>query len=99
MNEIVISKMHSPALSQAKLKQEAVPDGGIDFGRTIQRHLDELREVYNASEEAQRQYMVGELDAETAVMLTNKADLAMTYSMELRTKVLEAYQEISRLQI
>jgi flagellar hook-basal body complex protein FliE len=91
--------MQSPALSQAKLKQEPVADGSVDFGQTMLKHIEELREVYNASEDAQRQFSIGELDAETAVMLVNKADLAMTYTMELRTKVLEAYQEITRLQI
>jgi flagellar hook-basal body complex protein FliE len=99
MNDIVISKMQSPALSQAKLKQEPVADGGVDFGQTMQRHIEDLRELFNASEEGQRQFAIGELDAQSAVMLVNKADLAMTYTMELRTKVLEAYQEITRLQI
>ncbi|MCB1222168.1 flagellar hook-basal body complex protein FliE [bacterium] len=99
MNELVTWQGTGNALKQAKAAGDRVADGGVDFVATIKRHLAELRDTYNQAEEAQRLWQVGELDTETAVMLVNKADLALTYTMELRNKMLEAYQEISRMQI
>lgn len=99
MNEVRLWQGTSNALNQAKKSGEQVADGGMDFGGTIKAHMDELRETYNVAEEAQRLYTIGELDSETAVMLVNKADLAVTYTMELRRRMLEAYQEISRMQV
>ncbi|MEZ5339748.1 MAG: flagellar hook-basal body complex protein FliE [bacterium] len=99
MNELITWQRAGNTLKQAKTVTAPVAEGGADFGATMKQHLQELRDVYNMSEGAQRQWQLGELDTQTAVMLVNKADLALTYTMELRNKLLEAYQELSRMQV
>ncbi|MCB1215825.1 flagellar hook-basal body complex protein FliE [bacterium] len=99
MNELITWQGSGNTLKQAKAATTQVAEGGVDFGATMKQHLQELRDVYNMSEGAQRQWQLGEMDTQTAVMLVNKADLALTYTMELRNKLLEAYQELSRMQV
>jgi len=48
----------------------------------------------------QQQFTAGQIDDINQVILAvQKADLALNFALALRNKVIEAYQEISRMQI
>ena len=74
--------------------------GGQSFGNILLDQLRSLTELQNQAEAIQQDFVAGKVDSLTdVIMAVQKADLALTFAMELRNKVIEAYQEISRTQL
>lgn len=74
------------------------PENG--FVDILRGQLDQLIEMQNQAESMQQALVAGEADNFHEVLLTvQKADLALNFALELRNKVIEAYQEVSRMQI
>ncbi len=80
--------------------QGAAEAGAPDFVDVLRGQLDQLVELQNEADLMQQQLATGELeDINRVVLAVQKADLALSFALELRNKVVEAYQEISRMQI
>lgn len=80
---------------------QTVADGSEPgFVNILRSQLDQLIELQNQAEAMQQALIAGEADNFHEVLLSvQKADLALNFALELRNKVVEAYQEISRMQI
>jgi flagellar hook-basal body complex protein FliE len=84
----------SPALDAGQAAGEA------SFLDTLRQQIDSLIEITNEAESMQQQFALGQVDDINEVVLAvQKADLALNFALELRNKVVEAYQEVSRMQI
>lgn len=77
------------------------PGGGQgDFAALLRQQLDQVAELNNNAELLQRQFAAGEIgDINQVVLAVTKAELALSFALELRNKVIEAYQELSRTQL
>ena len=74
--------------------------GAPDFVDVLRGQLDQLVDLQNEADLMQQQLATGQIDDINRVVLAvQKADLALSFALELRNKVVEAYQEISRMQI
>ena len=74
--------------------------GGPAFADLLKQQLDQAVDLSGEAEKAQQQFASGQIsDVNQVVMAMSKADLALTFAVELRNKVLEAYQEVNRTQI
>lgn len=73
---------------------------GEDFGQML---MDVIKEVNDAQQEArskQTALMTGQpVEIHDVMIAMEKASVAMQLTMQVRNKVLEAYQEISRMQV
>lgn len=71
--------------------------------QSFQEHLlDALREVntlQHESDVAFTQLLTGDIEFHDAMIIAEKANLALQLTMAIRTKLLEAYQEITRMQV
>lgn len=73
---------------------------GPDFAGLLRQQLDQVVELSSNAEQLQQQFAAGEIsDVNAVVLAMSKADLALTFAMELRNKVIDAYQELSRTQV
>lgn len=85
-----------PAPSQA---------GGADavarsFGDLLQQKLAELNNLQQQADALTTGYLAGKVEDVHQVMLAlEEADLSLQLAMQVRNKAVEAYQEISRMQI
>ena len=74
--------------------------GQPGFDQLLKQQLDDLISLNNEAEQLQHALAAGEIDDVNRVVLAmQKADLALNFAIEVRNKVIEAYQEISRMQI
>ena len=74
--------------------------GSPEFGQILLDQLKGLTELQNQAEAIQQDFVAGKVDSMTdVIMAVQKADLALTFAIELRNKVIEAYQELSRTQL
>ena len=74
--------------------------GGTSFKDTVKQMLADVNNKMNASDDNSRDLATGKTgDIEKVVTSVEEANLAMQYTMAIRSKLLDAYSEISRLQV
>jgi len=85
-------------LSAGPAASEQPGQGG--FLNVLREQLDQLVALQQEAAGMQQALATGQVDDLTQVVLAvQKADLALNFALQLRNKVIEAYQEISRMQI
>jgi flagellar hook-basal body complex protein FliE len=92
--------LSGPQLKQADRAKTEGQEGGPDFGEILKKAI---AEVNGLEKEADRQIV--ELAAgkanniHEAMIALNKADLSFKTLMEIRDKLIQAYQEIMRMPV
>lgn len=81
------------------LQQKQQP-GGTSFADAIKDALQEVQSVQNDAEQAIQGFAKGEVkDIHTVVVALEKADMSLQTMMQVRNKLLTAYEDISRMQV
>jgi flagellar hook-basal body complex protein FliE len=78
--------------------EPSTPEAG--FGELLKDVLSQVVDAQNQSAGLQQQFAAGEpIDEHTLMLAMERASLAFRLTLEVRNKVLEAYQEVMRLQV
>lgn len=86
--------------SIAPPRSQGAADAGQDFGSTLMDALKEVDSIQRESREMQQAFMAGrQVDVHTVMIAMEKASIAMQLTLQVRNKLLEAYQEVSRMQV
>ena len=73
---------------------------GTSFRDTVKSMLADVNDKITASDQAQRDLASGKTnDLQKVVTSAEEANLALNFTMAMRSKLLEAYQEIARMQV
>lgn len=89
-----------PPLGEAGKPAAAPPAGGPDFGDLLKQALQEVNEAQHVAEVEARNLMTGEsTDMHTAILAVQKADVSFQMMMAVRSKLIEAYREVMRMQM
>lgn len=83
---------------QIEKKKSGQEEAG--FGEIFKNALDEVNALQQQSSEMKTKLLTGDLqDLSQVTIAAEKADLSFRLTMEIRNKVIEAYQEIMRMQV
>lgn len=75
---------------------DAVPS----FGETLRSVFERMNQMQNDSAELARQFAAGETDDLVRVVTAaEEASITLQMAVQVRNKVIEAYQEIMRMQV
>ena len=89
-----------PALELGTVSAKTGEDQSVDFSEFLKQAVNEVNGLQQQSDQMKTQLLTGQVDDIHQVMIAaEKADLAFQLTMQIRTKVLEAYQEIMRMQV
>ena len=81
-------------------KTEKKNEEGISFKNILSEELQGVNQLQMQSDEMTKQLILGETDNVHDVMIkTQEAVLALQMTVQVRNKVVEAYQEIMKMQI
>jgi flagellar hook-basal body complex protein FliE len=73
---------------------------GASFKDTVKSMLADVNDKVNVSDQNQRDLAAGKTnDLQKVVTSVEEANLALNFTMAMRSKLLEAYQEVSRMQL
>jgi flagellar hook-basal body complex protein FliE len=90
-------------LGISKMRKAAQGGGdasGVRFGDVLQDAVASVSDLQKASDVEIQKIMAGESDdLHTAVIAMQKADLSFQMLMQVRNKVVTAYQEVMRMQV
>jgi len=71
-----------------------------DFGDILKQALQEVDAAQHTSEQEARNLMSGEAtDMHTAILAVQKADVSFQMMMAVRSKLIDAYREVMRMQM
>ncbi|KAF0183718.1 MAG: flagellar hook-basal body complex protein FliE [Nitrospirae bacterium] len=93
-----IGRLADQSIAEPLLQKQAAT--GQSFADAIKDALQEVQVVQNDAEKAIQAFANGEVkDIHTVVVAMEKADLSLQTLMQVRNKLLNAYDEISRMQV
>jgi flagellar hook-basal body complex protein FliE len=73
---------------------------GPDFGDLLKQAMSEVNEASATAEGEARNLMVGDsADMHSAMLAVQKADLSFQMMMAVRSKLIDAYREVMRMQM
>lgn len=83
-----------------KETQSGSSAGGVSFADTLQQAIGNVNELQKTSDKKIQELSTGRTDDVASVMIaTEKADIALRTMMQVRNKIIDAYQEIMRMQV
>lgn len=78
---------------------ELVPDG-VNFGDILKQAMQEVDAAQHTATQEARNLMTGEAtDMHSAILAVQKADVSFQMMMAVRSKLLDAYREVMRMQM
>ncbi|MBL8047753.1 MAG: flagellar hook-basal body complex protein FliE [Chthonomonas sp.] len=94
-----IDGFQNPNLASQMAKRGAT--GTEDFGQMMMDVMKEVNQTQGEAREIQNAFLTGQpgVEIHDVKMAAEKASIAMQLTIQVRNKVLEAYQEISRMQV
>ncbi len=79
---------------------QAPEQGSEDFGKMLMDAIKEVNASQNDSTKLQQSFMAGQpVEFHDLMIAMERANTTMQLTLQVRNKLLEAYQEISRMQV
>lgn len=74
--------------------------GGASFADTLNQAIGQVNQLQKSADKASADLATGRTDNVADVMIASeKADIALRLMMQVRNKVIDAYQEIMKMQV
>ena len=75
-------------------------EGGVSFADTLAESLNKVNDIQQEADKAIEKLVAGKTQNIHETMLAvGKADTAFRMTMQVRNKIVEAYQEVMRMQV
>ncbi len=95
-----IAPISSEIRSIAPIAAGAKAPDGVRFMDTLKGMIGEVEQAQKSAEEAAKAYASGKTTDVTATMLTmERASITLQLMLQVRARLLDAYQEIQRIQV
>lgn len=73
---------------------------GESFGSTLKKFVEDVNSLQNQASESIEKLATGEItDVHQVMIAVEEAGTAMEFMLEIRNKIVEAYQEVMRMQV
>ncbi|MGD9809550.1 MAG: flagellar hook-basal body complex protein FliE [Deferribacterales bacterium] len=80
--------------------QEKKPEASVDFSSMLKDALKDVNGAQLEADDAVQKVLSGETkDIHSTMIALQKADVSLKMMLEVRNKIMEAYQEVMRTQI
>ena len=81
-------------------KKIGVEEGGASFADTLTESLGKVNDLQKEADKAIEEFATGKTrNIHETMIAVNKADIAFRLTMQVRNKIVEAYQEVMRTQV
>ncbi|NLK51255.1 MAG: flagellar hook-basal body complex protein FliE [Syntrophomonadaceae bacterium] len=96
----MVSLPHSPSLINWAEQKQSNASNQIGFTQYLNAAIHEVNALQKEADQAAIKVVTGEMEEiHQAVIAAEKASLSMQLALQVRNKVLEAYQEIIRMPV
>jgi flagellar hook-basal body complex protein FliE len=102
VNPLTLTSVGPVSTDSQVVKGIGVPEATEkgSFKALLEKSLGEVNDLQSVAEEKIRKFATGEVsDLRDVMVAVEEANLAFQFTLQMRNKIVEAYQEISRLQV
>ena len=100
MTNLAIGSLGSTDISQLGTKAGKPQAGTVSFGDLLTSAISETSKLQTQSAQEVEKLMTGEVqDVHTALIAVQKADLSFQMMMQVKNKLMTAYDDIMRMQV
>lgn len=93
-----INDVLSVPLMNQEIDRKGNPDPLSDFKKALGQSIDELNRLSDEAEQKVQGMVMGETDIHEAMIAMEKAGISLKLMIQVRNKVIAAYEEIMRMQ-
>jgi flagellar hook-basal body complex protein FliE len=94
----ISSNLQLPEINRTRAPVKT--EEGASFGDVLKNAISTVNEVQKQSDVEIQKLMAGETqDLHTTMIAVQKADMSFQMMMQVRNKIVQAYQEIMRMQV
>jgi flagellar hook-basal body complex protein FliE len=79
--------------------QKAVHDPLTDFKKVMKGSLKEVNSLLNQADQTTQEMVLGKQDIHQAMVALEQANLSLRLMLQVRNKMISAYEEIMRMQV
>lgn len=102
--DAIAAKVITGVGSATSTTASPLPTGGGEqgtesFGASLQRLVGTVEESHNASNATVNGMLAGQVDVHDAMIALQRADLTLQFGVQVRNKLVNAYQEIMRMPV
>ncbi|CEG24339.1 Flagellar hook-basal body complex protein FliE [Planococcus massiliensis] len=95
-----ISQIQTPIIQNQSIAKPQTENKTEGFSEIFKKQLEEVNKLQNTSDKLTQQLVTGEVEDVSQVMVAaQKASLSLQLTVQVRNKVVEAYQEVMRMQL
>ncbi len=96
-----LDKVVEAAFGASSRKTEGAASGGSDFANLIQQSLAAVNDTQAQAESAAHQYQLGQnnVSLEDAMISMQKANISFQTTVQVRNKLVSAYNDIMNMQV
>jgi flagellar hook-basal body complex protein FliE len=100
MNISGLGSIVPPALATPAPAAPASGSAGTSFADALSSAINEVESSHNSAAEGVNQFLSGEgNDLHSTILASQRADLEFQMFMQVRNKVVSAYQEVMKMQL
>ncbi len=98
----LLSQMRAAmAVAQGQAPQAPAATGGADFANVLKSSLDSVNQAQHQAEDMQKAFVLGDdkVSLSDTMIAMQKANIAFQTSVQVRNKVVAAYNDIMNMQV
>lgn len=97
----LLSQMQATAAVAAGEGVQQAPVGGVDFAAMLKSSIDQVNETQKESSEMSKNFELGKTDAglQEVMISLQKANVSFQTMVQVRNKLVSAYQDIMNMQV
>lgn len=95
-----IGDSKSISIQKPSVISDVGPSGSASFADTLNEAMNNVNQLQKAADRGAQDLATGKTDNVADVMIaTEKADIALRVMVQVRNKIIDAYQEIMKMQV
>jgi flagellar hook-basal body complex protein FliE len=95
-----LSQIQTPFIQSQSISKPKQEDQMVDFGQLFKQSLEKVNAAQQKSDMLTDKLVTGEVkDVHEVMIAAQKASLSLQLTLQVRNKVVEAYQEVMRMQV
>jgi len=99
MNNISITNNIQKSLPQPATSSAGEKSSGSSFGNVLQDAIKQVNSLETDSQTEVNKFLSEDTDLHSVMMALEKADISFQVMMQVRNKIVSAYQEIMKTQV
>lgn len=97
----MVSRMQSSQATQSVDHAQAGASSGLDFAKALKNHLDSVNQMQDHAGQLKEKFSIGDnsVSLSDVMIASQKANITLQTTVQVRNKLVSAYHDIMNMQI